>query len=192
MAGNTAQSAVIRQGGANTTVIISGTRGSDAFEFITGATQQSIKVNDRVFSVPSADVASYRLDGLGGNDTVHIVGTGANEMAVFHAMSTVFQMPDYTLQGITYTVTAVNIEQVQVEGGGGYDKAYFYDSPGNDLLELGAKDATMKLWSSGDIWDQALDFDWVRAISNSGGHDSKLLKSPLELVFETEGNWLDL
>jgi hypothetical protein len=74
---------------------------------------------------------------------------------------------------------------------GGYDKAYLYDSPGNDLLEVQGNEAKMKLWSSNERWNRALDFDWVRAISSAGGHDSKVLKSPVELVFETEGTWLD-
>ena len=183
---------MIRQGGENTTVVISGTQGSDTFEFTAGATQQTIKVNDRVYTVPSSEVATYKLDGLGGNDTVKIVGTAANETAIFRPASTVFQMPDYTLKGTPYTVTTLNIEQVQVDGGGGYDKAYLYDSLGNDRVEVQSNEATLKLWGSDDLLERVVDFDWVSPISNAGGIDSKLLTSPIDFVFETEGTWLNV
>ena len=77
------------------------------------------------------------------------------------------------------------------EGGGGYDRAYLYDSPGNDLLELDGESARLTSWGTDTYSLEAIDFDWVRALGTSGGQNSQQLNSAIDFVLETEGDWLE-
>ena len=79
------------------------------------------------------------------------------------------QLPDYTLRGITYLVTVTNAEHVTAEGGGGYDRATMYDSPGDDLLELAGESAKLSSWGTDDYSLEVIDFDWVKVLGTAGG-----------------------
>jgi hypothetical protein len=88
-------------------------------------------------------------------------------------------------------VTVEDVENVTAEGGGGYDRAYLFDSAGDDLLSLDGKSARLTPWAGDEFWIEAVDFDWVRAAGTAGGQDAKQLNGPIDFVLETEGNWTD-
>ncbi len=99
-----------------------GTNGDDLFEF--NATTGSIKLNGEVIPYDLQD-GPVHFDGLGGNDTVVLIGTAGQETVVLG--------DDYAqLVGDDWSVSVVNVEQVTVNALGGHDTADVYDSPGDD------------------------------------------------------------
>ena len=79
---------------------------------------------------------------------------------------------------------------MKVEGGGGYDRAYMYDSPGNDLLELAGASARLSSWGTNDYSLETVDFDWVRVFGTAGGQNSQQLNAAIDFVLQTEGDWM--
>lgn len=191
-AGHTKRAAAIRAGGSQTTVFVTGTEGDDTIRFSAGPTHHRLFVNNHAYIFVAAEVESFRIDGAGGNDSVRLTGSSSADVVTLRpapALSTL-QLPDYTLRGIDYRVTLANAEYVTVEGGGGYDRAYLYDSPGDDLLELGGESARLASWGTNDYLLEALDFDWIRVSGTAGGQNAKQLNSAIDFVLETEGRWL--
>ncbi len=104
--------------------VFDGTEGDDLFEF--NATDGTIKLNGEVLQYDLQD-GPVHFDGLGGNDTVVLIGTAGQETVVLG--------DDYAqLVGDDWSVSAVNVEQVTVNALGGDDTADVYDSPGNDTV----------------------------------------------------------
>ena len=191
-AGHTAQAAAIRAGGSQTTVLIAGTSGDDSIRFTAGPTHHRVYVNNHPLVFVAAEVEAFKIDGGGGRDTAQLVGsTSADTVTLRPAPeSSTLQLPDYSMQGAAYVVTVEHVENVTAAGGGGYDRAYLFDSAGDDLLALDGKSAGShrghrRVLSGGD------HFDWVRAAGTAGGQNSKQLNGPIDFVLETEGNWTD-
>lgn len=192
-AGNGAQAAAIRAGGSQTTVVISGTAGDDTIQFTAGPTHHKVYVNNYPLIFNASEVETFKIDGRGGNDTATVIGSTSADVVVLRpvpATSTV-QLPDYTLRGIGYVVSIDNVEHITTEGGGGYDRAYLYDSPGDDLLSLDGASAKLESWGTDDFSLEAIDFDWVHAAGTAGGENAKQLNGAIDFVLETEGQWSD-
>ncbi len=192
-AGHTAQAAAIRAGGSHTTVLIAGTSGDDSIRFTAGPTHHRVYVNNHPLVFVAAEVEAFKIDGGGGRDTAQLVGsTSADTVTLRPAPeSSTLQLPDYSMQGAAYVVTVEHVEHVTAAGGGGYDRAYLFDSAGDDLLSLEGKSARLTSWGTDEFSLEAIDFDWVRAAGTAGGQNSKQLNGPLDFVLETEGNWTD-
>ena len=190
-AGHTAQAAAIRAGGSQTTVLITGTSGDDTIRFTAGPTHHRVFVNNHPFVFVAAEVETFKIDGGGGRDTAQLVGSTSADIVTLRPApeSSTLQLPDYSLRGIAYVVTVEHVEHVTAEGGGGYDRAYLYDSSGDDLLELDGKSARLTSWGTDDFSLEAMDFDWVRAVGTAGGQNSKQLNGAIDFVLETEGDW---
>ncbi len=191
-AGRAAQAAAIRAGGSQTTVFITGTAGDDTIELAAGPTHHKASVNGYPFVFNASEVESFQIDGLGGRDSISLVGSPSADLAVLRPVphSSTLQLPDYTLRGSAYLVTITNVEDVTVRGGGGYDRAYLYDSPGNDLLELNGPSARLASWGTNDYSLEVIDFDWVQASGTAGGRNSLHLDGAVDFVFRMEGDWL--
>jgi hypothetical protein len=191
-AGHTAQAAAIRAGGSQSTAYITGTADDDTIKFTAGPTHHKVFVNNYAYVYVAAEVESFKINGAGGNDTAQLVGSTSADTVTLRptpGLSTL-QLPDYTLRGIAYVVTVANVEHVTAEGGGGYDRAYLYDSSGDDLLELEGESARLASWGT-DVYSlEALDFDWVRAIGTAGGQNSQQLNGAIDFVLETQGQWI--
>jgi hypothetical protein len=142
----------------------------------------------------ASEVEAFQIDGAGGSDTTRLVGsTSADVFRLRPASeSSTLQLPDYSLRSSAYVVTVQQVEQVTAEGGGGYDRAYLFDSPGDDLLTSGGNSARLTFAGSDPLWVEAVDCDWVLASGSAGGQNSKQLTAAIDFVLETEGPWTDL
>jgi len=98
--------------------------------------------------------------------------------------------PDYAKTwGYGFYHRAVSFERVEAyAGAGGYDRAYLYDSAGDDHLEASGNAAAL---STADLSAWAYDFAWVSATSSQGGTDTKHVES-IDFVLETEGAWNEI
>ena len=68
---------------------------------------------------------------------------------------------------------------------GGTDKAYLYDSARNDRLKASGNLAQIY---SDRFSVSAVGFDWVQAVSSSGGKNTKAVRS-IDFVLKTVGRW---
>ncbi|MHB8972525.1 MAG: PKD domain-containing protein [Pirellulaceae bacterium] len=194
-AGHAAQAAAIRAGGSQTTAWITASAGADQILFTAGPTHHKISLNDRLPLVfDASEVEAFKIDGAGGNDTARLVGSASADIFRLRPASeaSTLQLPGYSLQSSAYVVAVENVEQVTAEGGGGYDRAYLYDSPGNDLLTSGGNSARLTFAGTDPLWVETVDCDWVRASGNAGGQNSKQSTAAIDFVLETEGPWTNL
>jgi hypothetical protein len=105
---------------------ILGTGGDDSFSF--DAQARSIVVNGVHYSAVTA--ANIRFDGLGGSDSITLVGGSAAESAVLRPGSV-------QLVGGGISATATSVESTHVFGNR-VDTAVLYDSAGRDTFEASA------------------------------------------------------
>jgi hypothetical protein len=115
----------------------------------------------------------------GGNDSALLYGTAEAET---------YRATDQwgKLIGSDYLWRAKFFDSVKVVGKGGYDRAYLYDSPGNDFLDATPKTATLTTPTS---LNTVQDFDWVRASSENGGTDIDRTEA-VDFALEAVGNWI--
>ena len=143
-------------------VTLSGTEGDDEVEFSPGAEPGtwSVSINgDRQDLV--ADSVRVEFDGLGGYDTVTVIGTDGEDLAELRVGG-----GDFTGDG--YSVTLVNVEAITVDGRGGIDVAKIRDSAGDDVFEAGPG------WGSftgPGISHSVSNFEFIHAYSTNGGDD---------------------
>jgi PKD repeat protein len=187
-AGNLIQAAAIRAGGAQTTGIVTGTAGADTLEFLAGAKFHKVYWGDELpYVFVAEEVEQILIDGAGGVDSIRLVGSAANDIFRLRTANALS-----TLQAAGYRVGVTGVEQITAQGGNGYDRAYMYDSLGNDLLTYGGDTARLAYAGTTDRWVAADGVEWVRAVGTAGGLNTKQSTGAIDFVLETEGNWTDL
>jgi hypothetical protein len=145
-----------------------------------------VEVNG-VWQQLEGNAVTVAFDGLGGDDSLTVVGSGDDEAAVLWPDRCVFIGPSLSL-------VAENVESTTVVGGGGNDTATLYDSPGDDRLEATPDAANLQ---GNGFSVQALGFSTVTAHATQGGtdvaslHDSVLAAYPdhLEAKVDSSGKW---
>lgn len=87
-------------------------------------------------------------------------------------------------------VLANQFRDVTVRGfaGEGWDRAYLYDSPGDDTLLASANSLALNY---PDRVIRLLDLSWVRAYSINGGTDRQRVEA-IDFILSTAGPWQDL
>lgn len=192
-AGRADQAAAIRRGGAQTTVVIAPGAGDDAVEWVAGSTHHRVTVNGRPLIFVASAVEGFRLQGGEGRDALRLVGSPSDDIATLRPVNelSTLQLPNYALTSGISLVSAQGWEILTMEGGGGYDRAVLYDSPGDDLLEARGQAARLLLFSNNDLVREVVDFDLVRAVATAGGVDARQVNGPLDYALETEGTWID-
>ncbi|MFH1919863.1 MAG: hypothetical protein ABIP48_08270 [Planctomycetota bacterium] len=145
-----------------------GTPEPDVLVFTAGSTPGSwtVTLNDVPQDDVSGDTITLDFDGLGGNDTVTLTGSGGADRADL--------WPGHgTLSGEGYSVAVANVESVTINGGGGTDVAALRDNPaGKDTFTADPDAATL----SGDGYsNQVVSFRYVHAFSTSGDSDTAYL-----------------
>jgi len=143
-------------------VVVHGTAGDDTFAFVAGDTLR-VTANDMQYVFARGDVTKVTFQGRGGDDSIRITGSSADDIArlsVGHA----------TLKGDDYLAVATSVEDVRVVSGGGYDRVFFYDSAGDDRFVAHAENGFSYMDGNG-YFHLARGFDQARAISVNGGSD---------------------
>ncbi|MEE8450746.1 MAG: Ig-like domain-containing protein, partial [Thermoguttaceae bacterium] len=158
-----------------------GSQGDDVFEldaddlarvsrdYQSGADANSdpivITINGVDYIINPGEITSFEIDGDEGHDRVIIRGSVGDDV--------VRMLPNAaTVVGPGYRVDVVNTAEITVFGNGGNDRAYFYDSAGNDRF-YGKETVS---WLTGDGFTNTVrDFDRVDAYATAGGNDRAFL-----------------
>lgn len=142
---------------------VAGTAGNDHFAFSTGA-RHVIEVNGVQYTYATEEIATVRVQGGAGRDTLSLTGTRGQERLTARPGQASFV-------GAGWTVTAANVESLDVKGGGGRDEATLHGSLGNDRYTGGAGEAHL----DGDQYAiHAVGFTQV-LVDGGAGHDTAFL-----------------
>ena len=150
---------------SGTTVHVAGTTGDDAFTFVAGSTHQ-LSVNGVTYSFDAISVTNFQLDGNAGSDTLSMVGSAADETAFL-------RVGEADFSSSTYAVHAQAIEAISIDGAGGNDRAYVFDSAGNDILVADSQSTRI----TGNGFDNlAQGFERTYSYATRGRHRPGLLE----------------
>lgn len=105
---------------------LTGSAGNDTFIFRAGETP-TVEWNGVKYTFNSSTL-NITVDGQGGNDRVELHGSAGKDTAFLYPSSS-------RLAGANYSISTTNTEVHQIYSGGGIeDRAFFYDTPGDDTL----------------------------------------------------------
>ncbi|MCL4194571.1 MAG: hypothetical protein KJZ87_22735, partial [Thermoguttaceae bacterium] len=149
-----------------------GTGAADTFEFIAGMSPSSwiVKVNGVTKSV-GAQVNAIYFDGLGGQDTILVTGTNADEEVQLDVGLLKFIHPNFRLE-------ASNFEIVTIDGRGGKDTSILTDSPNDDRFKA---DPITAVLSGPGFVHTLTNFEGNFAYARNGGKD-------LAELYDSNGN----
>ena len=171
---------VVRNGSE---VVVTGTPGNDTFEFVAGATENTVIVQGQSYVFAAAEVTTFRFVGGGGNDTAKLTASGLASLAETAQL----QPGSAMLQGAGYTVEVTGVQNVAIDGRGEGVQAALFDSAGDDSLVAEGDVASL----SGDGFVETVSgFNRVQASALAGGHDT-LRELAFDHLLETVGNWIE-
>lgn len=140
-------------------VQIAGTAGDDQFVVAVGETTR-VTVNDMAYQFQ--DVAVVRIDGQGGQDAAHLVGSEQRDTLTLRA-----GMAELTSS--RYRVDVHDVVDITVDGAGGRDNVTLFDSIHDDTISTGVAETTMTAEGFSSV---ALNFEIVYGYSTAGGYDT--------------------
>ena len=109
-----------------------GTTGDDTFTFTAGGTWHEVVVTlsggaPATYRYPASENPNITFNGLGGNDSVTIIGGSGDDTAELY--------PDHgTLTGSNYSISVSNVESITATSGGGNDQVILHDGPQADTF----------------------------------------------------------
>ncbi len=106
---------------------LEGTLGTDLITVTVGEIEHVVTINGVAHVLNPATVTAISIDGLGGNDTIKIVGTGGTETVTLTPTSA-------DVIGQTYQIHATGVEQISVDGAGGSDSVSLTGSSDSNRL----------------------------------------------------------
>lgn len=136
---------------------------SNEFEFVAGATHE-VKINGETYRL-AEDIREIYFYGGAGDDEIRLTASGDNEVAKLRPGS-------LEVSGPNYQVHARDVEQTWVDAGGGYDRAYLYDSVGNDWL---VSTPSYSYLAGAGFRNYAQGFERVYAYASTGNYDRAYL-----------------
>lgn len=143
-------------------VVIDGTAGDDEITVSLG-TPYMVTINGEEYSLGSTGVVSQiTVHGFAGNDTLHVIGTpGIDNVTLNPGV--------LELLGTGITVDADSFESIEVASGGGQDRAFLWDSVGNDTYTASPTSATLE---GTGYSNTVIGFRRAYAYSYAGGFDT--------------------
>jgi subtilisin family serine protease len=153
------------------TVSALGTTGADTFVAAVGSSQHTVTVNDVTYLFNKSTVTAINFAGDAGSDTITMTGTSGADTATF-------RLGDVALTGGGFTFTALGVENVTVNTGGGSDTANFYDTAGDDRL---VAKPNFTYQSGTGFYHRATGFANVYGYATAGGND-------ISEMYDTAGN----
>lgn len=143
-------------------LVLNGTNGDDEIVITLGALFV-VMVNGVQYEIDPALVNNrIEANGLGGNDSLHIIGTSGVD-------DTTMSPGTVELIGSGFTVTGDDFEDIEVTSGGGEDRALMFDSVGDD--DFVATPTTATLQGTGYVL-QVNGYRRAYAYSYAGGFDT--------------------
>ncbi|WP_246105874.1 S8 family peptidase [Rosistilla ulvae] len=146
------------------TAYFTGTDAADQIEVDLRA-ETMLRFGQFEYQFDSGTVSNLQILGGGGTDTVDVIGSQAVEKVTLRTGSG-------EIENGSIMVQMTSVEKISVAGGGGSDRAYLYDSAGNDTLSASPGDTKL----SGVGYEHALT--GIRSIyvhATAGGNDTAYL-----------------
>ncbi|MEM9412536.1 MAG: SdrD B-like domain-containing protein, partial [Planctomycetota bacterium] len=140
---------------------INGTTGNDLIEFAPGIEFHTVTINGKEIKIDARQVVDIRIDALEGKDRFIINGTEGLEQAWVREGEAVMR------SGL-FKVSALNGEDVFLHSGGGNDRAFMYDTAGDDRAKF-TQDYT-RLWND-ELYHETRGYHRTYAYSREGGND---------------------
>ncbi|MAT71691.1 MAG: hypothetical protein CMJ58_19465 [Planctomycetaceae bacterium] len=155
---------------AGTTVTVAGAAGDDEVTFSAGSSFY-LTVNGIGYGFSTSEASEFQLRGGEGANSVTLYGAATDDIAIMLAGNT-------DLTGANYAVSAVGFGTATVHGGGGNDRAYLFDTAGDDEF-VGTSD--IRRMEGAGYQNTVQAFDRVDAYATAGGNDQAYL-------YDTAGN----
>lgn len=152
-------------------LVVRGTAETDLFVFNLSGSKPSITINSVVHAIDRL-LTEVTIDGGTGNDTLEIIGSTGNERVVARSATSNLEQATASLQTPGLTGDFRSFKNVIFRGGGGDDRATFYDSPHDDILEANPTQATMRGIGYTFV---AIDVNNLYAHATNGGSDTAYL-----------------
>ena len=133
----------------------------------------------------------YGFARAGGADTAHLYDSDSDTSRDTFVGKATYSL----LSGAGFYNRADGFDEVygHASADGSGDRAYLFDSVGDDYLEAdGSVDPSRAALSGADQRIEVYDFSWVRATAENGGTNTKHVVEPLDYVLETIGGWTDI
>jgi hypothetical protein len=144
-----------------TTLTVVGSEGNDTLAFVAGASTCRATINGVSQTYANSAVMQVNFLGNGGSDTITITGGTSAETAKLYPLHGTFT-------GGPQSVTLTSVENITINGGAG-DKAYLYDSAGDDTL---TGNPTYGRLSGTGFSNTVKNFPTVYAYATAGGTDT--------------------
>ncbi|MEM7475688.1 MAG: SdrD B-like domain-containing protein [Planctomycetota bacterium] len=150
------------------TLVIEGTEGDDTFEFTAGETTHTIRFNGVEQTLDASVIHNVQFIGNGGNDVANLNGWE-------HVEQTTLRHHTGSLHSEWYYVQVFQTETINADYGGGFDRAFMWDTEGDDRFK--ATESYGRMWGD-DYTNQADGFHRLYAYASTGEdrayfHDSK-------------------
>ena len=146
-------------------IVFSGTDLDDQFEFRAGELYHTVLVNGQQHQIDASLRTNFYFDGLGGNDTILITGSDSVERVVTDGYSA-------TMRSEYWRVETVNGEQFMIDSGGGYDRAFMYDTADDDRIKMTQDYA--RQWND-NYTVETRGYHRTYAYADNGGNDRAYL-----------------
>ena len=140
-------------------VQITGTPGDDQLSVAVGETTRVV-INDVAYQFQN--VAEVHVDGQGGRDSAHLVGSEARDTLTLSAGTAELTSADYR-------VHVHDVVDITVDGAGGRDNVTLLDSIYDDTITTGFAKTTM---TAEGFSSTAINFEIVYGYSTAGGYDT--------------------
>jgi hypothetical protein len=171
---------VIRSGSE---VVVTGTAGDDALQFVAGVSENTVIVKGQSYVFPVGEVTAFHYDGGGGNDTAKLTAAGLASLAEAAQL----RPTSAALQGVGYTVDVTNVRDIQIDGRGEGVQAELFDSAGDDSLVAQGNLASL----TGDGFAETVfGFKRVRASATAGGRNAVRMQA-FDHLLEKVGTWIE-
>jgi hypothetical protein len=144
--------------------VFKGTSGKDAVEVRLGEKLHTVSINGVTESIDAAIATIVSFDGLGGSDTLMIFGLPGNERMTIAPNVATLRSPGFRLE-------ANGVGDVTFVGGVG-DRAFLYDTKGNDAFTA---DPTTAVVVGTNYRAAASNVERVYAYGTAGGTDKAVL-----------------
>ena len=162
-----------------TNLNLNGTVGNDTISLVPGKTPGAwtLTINGVARSI-GLHTTALNIDGLGGSNTITIVGTGKSEDAEIWPDHLVFQSG-------SLTVTATHVANISIRGGGN-DEVRMHDAPGKNSF---VSNAGLAKLSGAGYSEQALNFASTRVYATPGAVDTaNIYQSSSQNTLSNVGN----
>jgi len=152
--------ATVTQDGSEVSII--GSDNADTIDVQLGASMYQVTVNGDTTEYNVDAVDQIVIEGDGGADLLTIVGSDLDDRA---------ELKDgtFTVTNSSVTVSVTEVEDVSATAGAGANRAFLFDTAGDDVLTLRPDEATL-VDGSGNSY-KVEGFDRVIAVSENGGSD---------------------